>query len=130
MFLDFASHQLADTGSGGLMVSDMPLAQLLLVEIAAIVPSALRSARLPVNLTGAPIKYANRLIGSPITPQSTDRARLQASTGQRESLCRDCLHAALAAKVAAAIRVDSLIGEGDRVLLALSGGERDRGFCI
>ena len=34
-------------------------------------PSALRSARLPVNLIGSPINYANRLIGSPITSQST-----------------------------------------------------------
>ena len=33
--------------------------------------SALRSARSPVNLTSSPIHYANRLIGSPITPQST-----------------------------------------------------------
>ena len=28
--------------------------------------SALRSARLPVNLIGSPINYANRLIGAPI----------------------------------------------------------------
>ena len=28
--------------------------------------SALRSARLPVNLIGIPINYANRLIGTPI----------------------------------------------------------------
>ena len=33
--------------------------------------SALRSARIPVNLTGSPISYANRLFGSPITSQST-----------------------------------------------------------
>jgi hypothetical protein len=33
--------------------------------------SALRSARLPVNLISSPINYANRLIGSPITSQST-----------------------------------------------------------
>jgi hypothetical protein len=33
--------------------------------------SAFRSARLPVNLIGSPINYANRLIGSPITSQST-----------------------------------------------------------
>ena len=33
--------------------------------------SALRSARLPVNLIGSPIDCANRLIGSPITSQST-----------------------------------------------------------
>jgi hypothetical protein len=33
--------------------------------------SALRSARLPDNLIGSPINYANRLIGSPITSQST-----------------------------------------------------------
>ena len=32
--------------------------------------SALRSAHLPVNLIGAPINYANGLIGSPITSQS------------------------------------------------------------
>ena len=32
---------------------------------------ALRSARLPGNLIGSPINYANRLIGSPITSQST-----------------------------------------------------------
>ena len=37
------------------------------------VSSALRSARLPVNLIGSPINYANRLIGSPITSQSTAR---------------------------------------------------------
>ena len=35
------------------------------------VTSALRSARLPVNLIGSPINYANRFIGSPITSQST-----------------------------------------------------------
>jgi hypothetical protein len=35
--------------------------------------SALRSARSPVNLIGCPINYANRLIGSPITSQSTAR---------------------------------------------------------
>ncbi len=35
--------------------------------------SALRSARLPVNLIGYPINYVNRLIGSPITSQSTGR---------------------------------------------------------
>jgi hypothetical protein len=33
--------------------------------------SALRSARLPVNLIGSPINYADRLIGCPITSQST-----------------------------------------------------------
>ena len=33
--------------------------------------SAVRSARLPVNLIGSPINYANHLIGSPITSQST-----------------------------------------------------------
>jgi hypothetical protein len=33
--------------------------------------SALRSARLPVNLIGSPINYANRLISCPITSQST-----------------------------------------------------------
>ena len=32
---------------------------------------ALRSVRLPVNLIGSPINYANRMIGSPITSQST-----------------------------------------------------------
>ena len=32
---------------------------------------ALLSARLPVNLIGSPINYANRLIGPPITSQST-----------------------------------------------------------
>jgi hypothetical protein len=37
-------------------------------------PSILRSARLPVNLIGSPINYANRLIGSPITSQSTGPA--------------------------------------------------------
>jgi hypothetical protein len=31
----------------------------------------LRSARLHVDVTGSPINYANRLIGSPITSQST-----------------------------------------------------------
>ena len=36
--------------------------------------SALRSARLPANLIGSPISYANRLIGSPITSQSTGSA--------------------------------------------------------
>jgi hypothetical protein len=33
--------------------------------------SALRSARLPVNLIGSPINYSDRLIGSSITSQST-----------------------------------------------------------
>jgi hypothetical protein len=33
-------------------------------------PSALQSARLPVNLIGSPINYANRLIGASITSQS------------------------------------------------------------
>ena len=33
----------------------------------------MRSARLPVNLIGSPINYADRLIGSPITSQSTGR---------------------------------------------------------
>ena len=37
--------------------------------------SAFRSARLPVNLIGSPINYANRLIGSPITSQSTGCAQ-------------------------------------------------------
>jgi hypothetical protein len=37
-------------------------------------PSALRSARSPVNLIGSPINYANRLIGSPVTSQSTECA--------------------------------------------------------
>jgi hypothetical protein len=37
-------------------------------------PSVLRSARLPVNLTGSPINYANRLIRSLITSQSTPDA--------------------------------------------------------
>ena len=36
-----------------------------LVKVRA--PSALRSARLPVNLIGSPINYANRLIGSPVS---------------------------------------------------------------
>ena len=35
--------------------------------------SALRSARLAVNLIGCPINYANRLIGSSITSQSTEQ---------------------------------------------------------
>ena len=35
--------------------------------------SASRSARLPVNLIGSPINYANLLIVSPITSQSTAR---------------------------------------------------------
>ena len=34
-------------------------------------PSALQSARLPVNLIGSSINYANRLIGPPINSQST-----------------------------------------------------------
>ena len=38
----------------------------------------MRSARLPVNLIGTPINYANRLIGSPITSQSTARAQVAA----------------------------------------------------
>ena len=41
----------------------------LLIESRAV--SALRSARLPVNLIGSPINYANRLIGSLIISQST-----------------------------------------------------------
>ena len=36
--------------------------------------SALRSARLPVNLIGSTINYANRSIGSPITSQSAGSA--------------------------------------------------------
>ena len=36
-------------------------------------PSALRSARLPVNLIGSLISYGNRWIGSPITSQSAVR---------------------------------------------------------
>jgi hypothetical protein len=39
-------------------------------------PSALRSARVPVNLIGSPITYANRLISSPITSQSSAAAHL------------------------------------------------------
>ena len=34
--------------------------------------SALRSARFPFNMIGSPMNHANRLIGSPITSQSTD----------------------------------------------------------
>ena len=34
----------------------------------------MRSARLPVNLIGSPINYANHLIDSPITSQSTGRS--------------------------------------------------------
>ena len=44
--------------------------------------SALQSARLPVNLIGSPINYANRLIGSPINSQSTRTAVLQSSVAQ------------------------------------------------
>ena len=36
---------------------------------------ALRCARLPVNLIGFPINYANRLIGYPITSQSAALTR-------------------------------------------------------
>ena len=42
----------------------------MLISITA--ASALRSARLPVNLIGSPVNYANRLIGSPVNSQSTD----------------------------------------------------------
>ena len=45
--------------------------------------SALRSARLPVNLIGSPISYANRLIGSSITSQST--AQAGAARGLKET---------------------------------------------
>ena len=41
------------------------------VRLPADATSALRSARLPVNLIGSPITHANRLIGSPITSQNT-----------------------------------------------------------
>ena len=47
-------------------------------QVASAGASALRSARLPVNLIGSPIKYANRLIGSPITSQSTAYAQCEA----------------------------------------------------
>ena len=61
--------------------------------------SALRSARLPVNLIGSPINYTNRLIGSPITSQSTaltlssipggpDSPRWQAAHQQLRALVR------------------------------------------
>ena len=39
--------------------------------------SDLRSARLPVNLIGSPVNYANRLIGSPITSQALRRRLAQ-----------------------------------------------------
>jgi O-phospho-L-seryl-tRNASec:L-selenocysteinyl-tRNA synthase len=48
--------------------------------------SALRSARLLVNLIGSPINYANRLIGSPITSQSTEVTRL---VGVQAKLCAE-----------------------------------------
>ena len=41
------------------------------VELQRLWPSVLRSARLPVTLIGSPINYANCLIGTPITSQST-----------------------------------------------------------
>ena len=52
---------------------------------ATAVRSALRSARLPVNSIGSPINYANRLIGSPITSQSTGRACPKPYPQARES---------------------------------------------
>ena len=48
------------------------------------VSSALRSARLPVNLIGSPISYASRLIGSPITAQSTGCKRRRSHWGGRD----------------------------------------------
>ena len=58
-------------------------------------PSALRSGRLPVNLIGSPINYANRSIGSPITSQSTAETnpsaapllRSHRSCGKRRTWC-------------------------------------------
>ena len=52
------------------------------------VSSALRSARLPVNLIGSPISYANRLIGSPITSQSTGCVDMQAGCQPPQSCTR------------------------------------------
>ena len=49
--------------------------------------SALRRARLPVNLNGSPINYANRLIGSPITSQSTARGSANSAAVWRNLLC-------------------------------------------
>ena len=48
-----------------------PLCTLAETPRCALLASALRSARLPVNLIGSPVNYADRLIGSPITSQST-----------------------------------------------------------
>lgn len=48
------------------------LALVYTVGLQSVTPgSALRSARLPIKLIGFPINYANRLIGSPMTFQST-----------------------------------------------------------
>jgi hypothetical protein len=51
--------------------------------------SALRSARLTVNVIGSPINYANRSIGSPITSQSTDSTDFlgKGSHAFRQMLC-------------------------------------------
>ena len=52
--------------------------------------SALRSARLPVNLIGSPINCANRLMSSPITSQSTVQLYIRVSrlkcAGERSPL--------------------------------------------
>jgi hypothetical protein len=65
----------------------------MLISITA--ASALRSARLPVNLIGSPVNYANRLIGSPINSQSTDgvaRRRRPSTTTMRRTRMTNAGH--------------------------------------
>ena len=52
--------------------------------------SALRSARLRVNSIGFPINYANRLIGSPITLQSTGCSPAVPCQGRQSLLWETC----------------------------------------
>ena len=54
----------------------------------------------------------------------------QVLTQQSHKVCRTCLYAAQQARVAQALRTERLIVEGDRVLLALSGGARVLLYCF
>lgn len=47
---------------------------------------------------------------------------VQVVSQQTRRMCRTCLYGAQYARIAQAIRTERLIVEGDRVLLALSGG--------
>ena len=87
--------------------------------------SALLSARVPVNLIGSPINYANRLIGSLITSQSTalgcGSARAATQSPAHETLAVEgatrsgssrMLHPRLAQPRGAAILVPSAVSQG------------------